>query len=270
MASSRPAVTFDLWHTLFHLEPSDQELYMHRQIEGATDVLEGSERVAGSLRWERSDLRAAFEREYVAAASASVDGRSVTPSEQLIRASRVLGCIPRPEAYVAALERTLAETPFRLAPGALAVVRELAERGYAVGIISNTVGEPGRLLRPILRRFGFDDYIGVYVFSDEHPWTKPSPEIFRAALRALGSKPSAALHVGDGWADIEGARRAGLVGGVLFTGLQEYGDRYRQLFASAGAVTPDPELQVTTLSEVIPLAERLLPVAHGAPGGTRV
>jgi FMN phosphatase YigB (HAD superfamily) len=160
---------------------------------------------------------------------------------------------------VAELARILRATPFLLAPGAVSVLRELAQLGYALGVISNTVGEPGRLLRPMLASFGFDEYVGVYTFSDEHPWAKPAPEIFRATLRALGSKPSAALHVGDSWSDMEGARRAGMLGGVLFIGLQRYGERYRQLFTKPGAAHLNSNLRATTLSEVVPLARRLLP-----------
>ena len=202
-----PAVTFDLWHTLVYLAPQAEEEYMRRQLEAAARVLAASDLADGAPVRRREELRQAFEREYADAVIAAREGRSVSPAQQLVRAAERTGRAPRPEAYEAALGRLLGSLPLRLAPNALEVLGELGEEGYALGIVSNTVGEPGRLLRPLLRAFGFDRYVGAYTFSDEHPWAKPSPEIFRATLRALGSDPARAIHVGDGWADIEGARR---------------------------------------------------------------
>jgi putative hydrolase of the HAD superfamily len=267
MNSPPYAITFDLWHTLLYLEPEAEEQYMDRLLEAATEVLEASPLIPDVVRLDREELRATFEREFARAVAAALEGRSVSPVEQLIRASRASGRVPQPKAYLAKLEGTLARTPFRVAPNALEVLTELRERGYALGIISNTVGEPGRLIRPVLQRFGFDECIRVFTFSDEHPWSKPAPEIFEAALRALGTEPSAAVHVGDGWSDIEGARRAGMAAGILFTGLQRYSEHYRKLFAPPIMERPEPELRVESLRDVVPLAGRLLgPPNPGGPG----
>ena len=97
-------------------------------------------------------------------------------------------------------------------------------------MISNTIGEPGATLRPILTSMGFDEVVEEYLFSDELPWTKPDPAIFLEALRRLGSDPSHAVHVGDGWPDIEGPKRTGMKAGILYTGLQTYGAEYQRLF----------------------------------------
>jgi HAD superfamily hydrolase (TIGR01549 family) len=261
MSSFQPAVTFDLWHTLLYLEPEAEETYMRRQVESGANVLDGSDASPGAPRIGHEQLQAEFEREYARAVAEAAQGRTVTPSEQMIRAARASGRIPRPEAYEAELEKLLSQTPFRVGEESADVLRELGERGYAVGVISNTVGEPGRLLRPLLRTFDFNAYVRAYTFSDEHPWTKPSPEIFRTALRALGSDPSVAVHVGDGWSDIEGGRRAGLRSAVLFTGLQGYGEQYRRLFVPPTDDATRTGPQVKRLSEVVPLVRRLLPAA---------
>jgi FMN phosphatase YigB (HAD superfamily) len=256
------AVTFDLWHTLVYLEPDAEEQYMVRQIDIAVKVLDDSDPLPGTARRDEAELRKAFEREYVGAVDASGEGRTVTPTEQLVRAASASGRVPRPDAYLAALEVVVDATPFRVAPGALSVLAELRELGYQVGVISNTVGEPGRFLRPILRRLGFDRFVGTYAFSDEHPWTKPAPELFFTVLTALGSEPAAAVHVGDGWSDVEGARRAGFAGTVLFTGLQRYGERYRKLFLGPDWHRPPADQIAATLPEVVPIVRRLL----GTPG----
>ncbi len=259
MSVIRPAVTFDLWHTLVYLEPEAEEAYMDHQIDTAVSVLEGSDPLPGRSQGGSTELRTAFEREYLGAVVASEEGRTVSPTEQFVRAARASGRQPRTEAYLGALEGVVGATPFQVAPGALPVLAELRELGYEVGVISNTVGEPGQFLRPMLHRIGFDRYVETYTFSDEHPWTKPAPEIFRAALASLGSEPGAAVHVGDGWSDVEGGRRAGLVGTVLFTGLLRYGERYRKLFLPPGRHHPPADHKVSTLLEVIPIVRRLLP-----------
>jgi HAD superfamily hydrolase (TIGR01549 family) len=203
-------------------------------------------------------LRTLFEREFSAAVTEADAGRSVTPGTQLTRAARAAGRIARPEVYIDALERLVGGTPFRTAPEAIAVLGELRASGYAVGVISNTVGELGRFLRPILTRFGFDRYVEVYTFSDEHPWAKPAPEIFQSTLDALGSDPTVAVHVGDGWADIEGPRRAGMRGAILYTGLQEYGGRYRELNLPQGREVPPSDHRVSSLPDVVPIVHRML------------
>jgi FMN phosphatase YigB (HAD superfamily) len=258
-----PGVTFDLWHTLIYLEPEDEERYMRSQVDAAVEVLAASDHLPGAPPMAEVGLRAAFEQEYAAAVSASVDGRSVPPAEQLARAAQAVGRRSRPEAYLDRLAGLVRRTPFRIAPEAIPVLKALRESQYALGVISNTVGEPGRFLRPILHRMGLDEFVQAYVFSDEHPWTKPAPELFQLLLREIGSEASVAVHVGDGWSDIEGARRAGMAGGVLFTGLQRYGERYRELFLPPDWHLPDGEYRAQTLREVVPIIHRLVDPGAG-------
>jgi FMN phosphatase YigB (HAD superfamily) len=256
----RPAVTFDLWHTLVYLEPEAEAEYLARQRGAAVDVLSNSppRRVAPGAAV--IDPETAFESELRLAVKESHAGHTVTPGEQIVRAAAACGREPRPEAFEAALGRVIAATPFRTAPGAHEALSEIRRMGIAVGVLSNTVGEPGRFLRERLRTSEFYRDVEVYTFSDEHPWTKPSPEIFRWTLTRLKSEPASAIHVGDGWADLEGARRARLRAGVLYTGLQEYAPEYRALNY---APPIDPGLidaKVGALVDVVPIvAERLRP-----------
>lgn len=259
-------MTFDLWHTLLYLTPAAEERYMRRQSEIAVRVLEASPRRHGLDPRDGPDAaRRAFEGERALAIRASEGGRTIALDEQWSRAARRLGRVPRPTAYRAELRRELERTEFRIAPGAFATLRELRDLGYRVGIISNTVGEPGALLRPLLSRMGFDEWVERCVFSDEERWSKPSGAIFRYALRRLGSAPSHAIHVGDGWSDIEGARRARLRAGVWYTGARNYGASYRRLFAARGAREIRAGFVVERLDEVPRLAERLLPIARRRP-----
>jgi len=252
------AVTLDLWHTLVYLTPPDEEAYMNAQLDLASEVLEEGPPLPGVAVLSRPELRATFEKVYAEAVAAAQRGVSMTPSQQLALAAQRAGRAARPERYVEHLFGLVARTGFREAPGALASVRALRERGWRTAVISNTVGEPGAALRPVLRGLGFDRYVEEYVFSDQHPWTKPDPAIFEEAMRRLGVEDAHTVHVGDGWSDIEGARRARLRAGILYTGLQSYGARYASLFLPPGWAAPSAEYRIDRLEELPPLVGRLL------------
>lgn len=255
-----PAVTIDLWHTLMYLRPEDEEVYMAGQLAAGREVLTSAPLRPGAPELSSEALGRAFEGAYSRAVAASVDGRSVTPAQQLAEAASETGRTADPRDYLDKLKVEIQGTNFRRAPGALYLLRTLRDRGYRLGMISNTVGEPGAFLRPVLTSLGFDPYVETYVFSDEHPWAKPSPDIFRYALKQLGESPHEAVHVGDGWADIEGAHRAELRGAILFTGLHSYATRYRQLFLSGAPKIPRASYRTERLANVPSLVRRLLPL----------
>jgi len=258
------AVTLDLWHTLLYVRPEDEERYMSAQVRIAQQALARAPLAPGAHALPEEELARLFEREYAEAVKAASEGRTVTSKEQFLRAAQHAGCVPDLDRYMSELQAEVVALPFRRAPGALELLRDLRESRYRVAVISNTIGEPGAFLRPALTAMGFDPYVESYVFSDELPWSKPAPEIFRAALAGIHSVPREAVHVGDGWSDIEGARRAGYRAGVLFTGLQEYGEHYRQLFASSWGQPVRPDHEVSRLEEIVPLVHELLPPGRSA------
>jgi putative hydrolase of the HAD superfamily len=88
---------------------------------------------------------------------------------------------------------------------------ELHERGIKVGVLSNTIW-PREWHRDFFERDGVLDLIDGDVYTSEVPWTKPSPEAFRAAMRAVGAEdPARCVYVGDRlYDDIWGAQNAGL------------------------------------------------------------
>jgi len=253
------AVTLDLWHTLIYLPPEDEERYMAHQLALGATVLRSSRALPGAPNLSDEEIGKAFERAYLDAVTQSAEGRTVTPAEQLMSAAKEVGRDADARDYLRGLHDEIRHTRFLRAPGALELLRGLRAQGYRVGVISNTVGEPGAFLRPILASMEFDRYVETFVFSDELPWTKPAPEIFRIALSQLSEEPSSAVHVGDGWSDLEGARRAGYRGAILFTGLHEYGESYRRLFLPGVPGVPEADYRTDRLSEVAPLVGKLLP-----------
>lgn len=87
------------------------------------------------------------------------------------------------------------------------VLRDLVERGYVLGAISNS----HRSLDAFCDHFSLRGLIHATVSSFEHGYLKPHPSIFEEALERAGAEASSSLMVGDSVkADIAGALAAGM------------------------------------------------------------
>jgi putative hydrolase of the HAD superfamily len=96
-------------------------------------------------------------------------------------------------------------------PDVLPLFSRLRLDGAKVGVLSNTVW-PREWHEQFFERDGVLDLIDGAVYTSEVPWTKPSPEAFGAAMRAVGEDdPGACVFVGDRlFDDIWGASNAGM------------------------------------------------------------
>lgn len=95
----------------------------------------------------------------------------------------------------------------RLLPDARELLQELSGT-YRLGLVTN--GAPD-LQREKLTASGLEPFFSAVVVSGELGIGKPRPEIFHAAIEALGTKPSEALMVGNSLRrDIAGAQASGL------------------------------------------------------------
>jgi putative hydrolase of the HAD superfamily len=96
-------------------------------------------------------------------------------------------------------------------PDVLPLFSRLRLDGLKVGVLSNTVW-PRAWHEDIFERDGVLDLVDGAVYTSEIPWTKPSPEAFRAAMHAVGVEdPAACVFVGDRlFDDIWGAANAGM------------------------------------------------------------
>jgi putative hydrolase of the HAD superfamily len=83
--------------------------------------------------------------------------------------------------------------------------------GMKVGVLSNTIW-PRAWHEGFFRRDGVHHLIDGDVYTSEIPWTKPSPDAFRAAMDAVAaSDPARCVYVGDRlFDDVWGAQNAGL------------------------------------------------------------
>jgi len=99
-------------------------------------------------------------------------------------------------------------------PGAVDALHRLAATGVSIAIVSNSNGTvEEQLLRTGICQVGEGGGVQVEIVLDSYVVgiEKPAPGIFELALDALGVEPARAVHVGDtGWADIAGARAAGV------------------------------------------------------------
>ena len=93
-------------------------------------------------------------------------------------------------------------------PGALEVVRELADAGHPIGVVTAKI-ESGA--RRTLAHTGLLPYVQAIVGADSCANAKPHPEPVLLALSRVAREPAEALMLGDSPHDLAAARAAGAV-----------------------------------------------------------
>ena len=98
-----------------------------------------------------------------------------------------------------------------LEPDAVPTLQSIRARGLKVGVLSNTIWSRRRH-EEIFARDGVLVLLDGAVYTSEIPYTKPHPEAFLAAMRAVGVRdPSRCLFVGDRlFDDVWGAQNVGM------------------------------------------------------------
>lgn len=95
-------------------------------------------------------------------------------------------------------------------PDAQEVMSTLKQRGYLVGVLSNTMW-PRSHHQEVFERDDLDGYIDAAVYTSELPVAKPHSDAFAIVLRELGVTAAEAVFVGDRlWDDILGAQQVGM------------------------------------------------------------
>jgi putative hydrolase of the HAD superfamily len=206
------AVTFDLWNTLITERPEGSRHTSAERI-GRIDAILREERI---VRDTDAIVRAyGTVGERLGAIWATL--RDIGAREQVEMMLEILQVEKqdRPGSLVERLIDAytlpiLTELPVPL-DRVTEVLSILESRGLPLAVICNTGRTPGKILRIILDRLGIAKHLSVQTFSDELGLRKPRPEIFEHTLKALGVRPSEALHVGDMLAaDIVGASSIGM------------------------------------------------------------
>ncbi len=101
----------------------------------------------------------------------------------------------------------------------------LLSRFYRLGIVSDTLFSPGRVLRELLKRYDLFQFFDSFLFSDEVGCSKPNPRLFQLAAEELKVKTTEIVHIGDREdRDIKGAHGAGAKA-IYTTALLDRGSR---------------------------------------------
>lgn len=162
--------------------------------------------------------------------------------EQLLRAA---GIDPGQERHHAAMRAYLeAWTPHTfIDPDAPPLLAALRDREIRVGVLSNTLW-PREHHEAVFARDGLLELLDGAVYSSEIPYTKPHPEAFRAAMRAVGvSDARNVVFVGDRPIDDVGGAKALGMRAVLLP------------HSAVPANDVQPDATVQRLRDVLPLID---------------
>ncbi len=209
------SVSFDLWETLITDTPELSRRQERLRLERMERVLTEHGFAAEAHRIEQA-YRKLWHRCYELYWSRDEDIACRVQIEHFLE-ELDLDVAAFDEASLAALEDVYASAAVEVLPsvvaGAQEVIAELRERGYRIGLISNTGRTPGYALREILDRVGLAPSIDAMVYSNEHGECKPRPSIFAALREALGVSYDEMMFVGDNlYVDVHGAQRLGITG----------------------------------------------------------
>jgi HAD superfamily hydrolase (TIGR01509 family) len=200
-------VIFDLGHTLMHLDSTWPEVF-EQGVEDLAAFLVG-ERVPVEAR---AFARALLEHTDQGFARAKRTMREVAATESMRATFAEFGITTPGDRLVAgAIEAFFAyeDSQWQADPDALAVLRELADRGLRLGVFSNASND--RFIQSLVDRFGFRGWLDPVLSSAGTRIRKPEPAALAQFAEAWGVAAEQMVMVGDRLeAKILGARRAGM------------------------------------------------------------
>ncbi len=207
------AVTLDLWQTLIIDQRERGRERTRLRVQGAIDALD-----AVGERFTEEQVREAHRACYRACRAVREEERDVSFTEQVRIFVRAIdqGLLERidHQTFTLILDRyadSFFQSPAALADGVPEMLATLKERGYLLGLISNTGMTPGRLFRAYLEEMGIIQFFDHLTFSDEVLLAKPARAMFLQTLASLGAAPRQGVHVGDHRRlDVLGGQRAGM------------------------------------------------------------
>ena len=95
----------------------------------------------------------------------------------------------------------------KLYDGVLEALDYWQVQGVKMALVTN---KPEEFIRPLLQRFGMDDYFSVLVGGDSLATRKPSPEPLLHAAQLLKVSAPECVMIGDSVNDVEAARAANM------------------------------------------------------------
>jgi HAD superfamily hydrolase (TIGR01549 family) len=221
------AITFDLWDTVF-IDDSDEP---KRAAQGlASKQAERCNLVQQFLARHQPISREHIELAYATTNAAFhqvwyAQNVTWTVRERLSVLLKGLGR-PLPEPQFSELIRLHEEMELvvrpDLAPGVAEVLSALREK-YQLGVVSDVIFSPGRVLRQLLAGYDILKFFSAFVFSDEIGCAKPCAAMFETAAKALGVRLNEIVHIGDReLKDIQGPHTVG-ARAILCTAVKDRG-----------------------------------------------
>jgi putative hydrolase of the HAD superfamily len=153
-------------------------------------------------------IQAAFSRHFRGSGPVSVEDQKAWWKDVVYRVFSDVGMLENFDEFFDRVYATFRDSQgWILFPETLDVLKELKSRGLKLGVISNFDDR----VYSVLTSLGIRTFFDTVTISSETGFSKPEPEIFEAAIRALGIPASEIVLVGDSLRDdVEPARRAGL------------------------------------------------------------
>lgn len=167
-----------------------------------------------------------------------------------------LGLTLSPDAIAEAmrLEQAAWWQGVQVAPDAIATLTALRHAGLRLGVCSNAA-YPAPSMLGQLEHVGLLPLLDSAVFSSGVGWRKPAPQIFAAALAALGAGARTTVMVGDTVAaDVDGAHAAGM----------------RTVLLHEHRRDPDPDGRADAVLDRLADLPALLGVSNGEDGQSKV
>jgi len=203
------AVFFDLYNTLVHYEPPQEELQAKALKELGVDV---------SPEVLRRPIVAANEFIYNQIARRPLSDRSTEEKMALYiqyqeTVFREAG-IKYDQKLVLGLLGKMQQTKMNLVlfDDVAPALTDLKSRGIKLGLISNVEQD----MTETMTRLELPSWLEIIVTSQDGGASKPRPEIFQEALRRAGVQPPEAIYIGDQYqVDVIGANGAGMKGILL-------------------------------------------------------
>jgi putative hydrolase of the HAD superfamily len=203
------AVFFDLYQTLIHYQPSQEEL------EAAALKNLGIEITAAALR---HPILTANEYIYNQIAKKPLSQRS---REEVMALYSEYQRVVLKEAGIEGDEKVVmrllgmmqqAKMDLVLFDDVMPALDDLKKRNLLMGLISNIEQD----MTATLDKLGLSSKLDIIVTSQDAGFAKPKPEIFKYALDKAGVQPDDAVYIGDQYqVDIIGAKGAGMQGVLI-------------------------------------------------------
>ncbi len=186
------AVLFDFYDTLAYLDPAPIEAG-RRELARRASVAE-----------------TALQPLWRATSRARMLGTAGDLATQLREMLGTLGTPPEPELLANLVEHEEAtwRQAVHLYDDTLSALRELRQRGFRLGLISNCSCQAGA----VIRYLGFTALVDTLILSFEVGLAKPDPAIYQQTCAELGLAPEDCAFVADGaGGELEAANAVGLL-----------------------------------------------------------